>query len=81
MVLSVKEAQGRDPASASPNSDLPSLTLECRRPKLLELVKETILAALWAYKLSAPFVSASRRGDEGVAALMGAVKARRTRGF
>ncbi len=56
------------------------LTRECLRIKLLGLLKDTILQALWAYKVSVPASAFSGRGVNFRVELMGAVKERRIPG-
>lgn len=56
------------------------LTLECLRTKLLGLLNDTILQALWAYKFSVPASVSSGRGVIVRVDLMGAVKERRIPG-
>ena len=76
MVLSVAEAQGKSPP-VSPNSACPLLTLECRRPTSLDVLKDTILAVSCAYKVSAPSAFPSLEIARDIDGLIGAVKERR----
>ncbi len=80
MVLSVVVAHGRVPLDSSWNSALPLLTLECLLSEVHEVLKDMILLALCANKVSAPstFSSGIETGD--LSDSIGAVKERRMGG-
>jgi hypothetical protein len=82
IVVSVAEAHGNMPTGSFESSDARVTTLECRRDKRHDVLKDTILQAWCAKSVSAPSVSASRIGNVDFEELLdfdGAVKHRRVR--